>query len=84
MLARWPLPRWRSTRRHPHKGADLEGHLTPEVFRTPIDCQANFLLPLAVRRMRRRGGFKDEVRLAIDTMVYRLQGMRHGTHLLAD
>ncbi|MCQ1849685.1 hypothetical protein NOI66_29610, partial [Neorhizobium galegae] len=41
-------------RPHPHKGAGLEGHLAPEVFRTPIDCQAIFLLPLAVRRIRRR------------------------------
>jgi hypothetical protein len=34
-------------------GAGLEGHLTPQVFETPIDCQAIFLSPLAVRRVRR-------------------------------
>lgn len=48
MLTRWPLPRWRSARLDPHKGAGLEGHFAPEVFGTPIDCQAIFLSPLAV------------------------------------
>jgi hypothetical protein len=53
MAALMPLPRWRSAHRDPHKGAGLEGHFPPEVFETPIDCQAIFLSPLAVRRVRR-------------------------------
>ena len=69
MLARWPLPRWRSARPHPHKGAGLEGHLAPEVFRTPIDCQAIFLLPLAVRRIRRC--FRHERCLRVSGSRYR-------------
>ncbi|ABE64527.1 hypothetical protein Nham_3822 [Nitrobacter hamburgensis X14] len=52
MSALMPLPRWRSAHPDPHKGAGLEGHFTPEVFETPIDCQAIFLSPLAVRRVR--------------------------------
>jgi len=40
-------PRWRSARSGPHKGGGVERHLTPEGSRTPFDCQAIFLLPLA-------------------------------------
>ena len=40
-------PRWRSARSGPHKGDGVERHLTPEGSRTPFDCQAIFLSPLA-------------------------------------
>jgi hypothetical protein len=40
-------------RADPHKGGGLEDHFPPEVFETPVHCQAIFLSPLAVRRVRR-------------------------------
>ena len=44
-LRRWP--RWRFARSGPHKGDGVERHFSPEASRTPIDCQAIFLSPLA-------------------------------------
>jgi len=46
----WPLPRWRSARPDPNKGAGLEGQFSPEVFGTPIDCQAIFTTRSSLRR----------------------------------
>ncbi len=53
MSALWPLPRWRSARPDPHKGAGLVGHFAPEAFGTPIDRQATFLSALAAHYTRR-------------------------------
>lgn len=59
---RWP--RWRSARSGPHKGGGVERHFTPEASRTPIDCQAIFLSPLADIISRRPPWLADPVQAA--------------------
>ena len=55
MSARWPLPRWRSARLDPHKGADLEGRFCAGGFRDAVRPSGH--LPFATRSLSRSAVF---------------------------
>ena len=46
-LGLFPRPRWRYARPGPHKTLGIERHFLKQVSRTPFDCQAISLPPLA-------------------------------------
>ncbi len=60
------MPRWRSARPDPHNGAGLKGHFAPEVFGTPIDCQAH--LPFTTHSSSHPAAF-CQVRISICLML---------------